>query len=204
MIKEDVIYFGKRLYNQGLSPATSGNISCISDDNNILITASGSAAGDLTFDDVVKINFQGEILEGNKKASSEKTMHIKIYEKRSDIKAIIHSHSPEITAFAVSGSEINEVIMPEFAFYFGSIPISKYYLPSTIELAEDVADLFKNKNAVLMKNHGIVVGGCDLKEAFYSLESIQAYCKTYLCAKLLGKVKALNKKQIKEIDNLKH
>ena len=56
----------------------------------------------------------------------------------------------------------------------------------------------------IMKNHGIVVGGCDLKEAFYSLESIQAYCKTYLCAKLLGKVKALNKKQIKEIDNLKH
>ena len=79
----------------------------------------------------------------------------------------IHSHSPEITAFAVSGSEINEVIMPEFAFYFGSIPISKYYLPSTVELAEDVANLFKNKNAVLMKNHGIVVGGCDLKEAFY-------------------------------------
>ncbi len=204
MNKEDIIYFAKRIYNQGLSPATSGNISCISDDNNILITASGSAACDLTFDDIVQINFNGEVIEGCKKPSSEKNMHIKIYEKRPDIKAIIHSHSPEITAFAVSGLEINEVIMPEFAFYFGSIPISNYYLPSTVELAEDVANLFKNKNAVLMKNHGIVVGGCNLKEAFYSLESIQAYCKTYLNAKLLGKIKTLNKKQIKEIDNLKH
>lgn len=204
MTKEDIIYYGKRVYEKGLSPATSGNISCISGDNNILITTSGSAAGDLTLDDIVKINYKGEILEGNKKPSSEKNMHIKIYEKRPDIKAIIHSHSPEITAFAVSGLEINEIIMPEFAFYFGSIPLSKYYLPSTMELAEDVASLFETKKAVLMKNHGIVVGGYNLKEAFYSLESIQAYCKTYLNAKFLGKINTLNKKQVKEIDNLKH
>ena len=204
MNKEDLIYYGKRVYEKGLSPATSGNISCLDDNNNILITASGSAAGDLTADEIIKMDFSGNVLEGNKKPSSEKNMHIAIYKKRPHIRAIIHSHSPEITAFAVSGSEINEIIMPEFGFYFGSIPISKYYLPSTMELAEDVANLFKNKNAVLMKNHGIVVGGINLKEAFYSLESIQAYCKTYLCAKLLGKVKALNKKQIKEIDNLKH
>ena len=56
MIKEDVIYFGKRIYENGLSPATSGNISCISADNNILITASGSAAGDLTFEAINSIS----------------------------------------------------------------------------------------------------------------------------------------------------
>ncbi len=203
MNKEKLIYWGKRIYDKGLSPATSGNISCINENGNILITGTGTCAGDLTFDNVVEIDFSGNVIDGGTKPSSEKNMHIEIYKKRPDIKALIHSHSPEITAFAVGGIEINEVIMPEFAFHFGSVPVSKYFVPSSMELAFDVAGLFKNKNAVLMKNHGITVGGSGLEEAFYSLESIQAYCATYLSAKLLGKVKALNLKQIKEIEKLK-
>lgn len=202
-MKSDLIYWSKRTYDKGLSPATSGNISRLTDDNNLIITASGTCAGDLGEEDIVKIDFNGNILEGIKKPSSEKNMHIEIYKKRPDIKAIIHSHSPAITAFAVSGLEINEVIMPEFAFYFGSIPISNYFMPSSIELANDVSKLFKDKNAVLMKNHGIVVGGKSLKDAFYSLESIDAYCQTYLNSKILGKIKTLSKKEIKEIDKLK-
>lgn len=202
-MKNELIYFAKKIYEQGMSPAQSGNISVLDDENNILITASGSASGDLEESDIVKIDFEGNLLDGDKKPSSEKLMHSLIYKKRPSIRAIIHSHSPEITAFAVSGAEINEVIMPEFTFYFGSIPLSKYYMPSSKELADDVSKLFENKNAVLMKNHGIVVGGKNLKEAFYSLESIQAYCKTYLYSKLLGKVCTLNKKQIKEIESLK-
>lgn len=202
-MKSDLIYWSKRTYDKGLSPATSGNISRLTDDNNLIITASGACAGDLGEDDIVKIDFNGNVLEGVKKPSSEKIMHIEIYKKRPDIKAIIHSHSPAITAFAVSGLEINEVIMPEFAFYFGSIPISKYYMPSSMELANNVSNLFKDKNAVLMKNHGIVVGGKSLQDAFYSLESIDAYCKTYLNSKLLGKIKTLSKKEVKEIDKLK-
>lgn len=201
-MKDEIIYFAKRIYEQGMSPAQSGNISVIEDEN-ILITSSGSACGDLEKEDIIKIDFEGNILEGNKKPSSEKFMHIDIYKARPDIKAIIHSHAPEITAFAVMGLELNEVIMPEFAFYFGKIPVSKYYMPSSKELAEDVAKLFRDKNAVLMKNHGIAVGGKSLKEAFYALESINAYCKTYLYSKLLGKVKTLSKKEIKEIDKLK-
>ena len=202
-MKTDLIYWSKRTYDKGFSPATSGNISRLTDDNNIIITASGTCAGDLGEEDIVKIDFSGNILEGIKKPSSEKNMHIEIYKKRPDIKAIIHSHSPAITAFAVSGLEINEVIMPEFAFYFGSIPISNYFMPSSIELANDVSKLFKDKNAVLMKNHGIVVGGKSLKDAFYSLDSIDAYCQTYLNSKILGKIKTLSKKEIKEIDKLK-
>lgn len=201
-MKNELIYFAKRCYQAGLSPATSGNISIL-DGDNILITSSGSAASDLAFEDIVKIDFDGNVLEGAKKPSSEKFMHIEIYKKRSDIKAIIHSHSPEITAFAVSGLSMREVIMPEFAFYLGSIPMSKYYMPSTKELAYDVSNLFKDKNAVLMKNHGIIVGQKSIKEAFYLLESIQAYAKTYIYSKILGAPKSLNKKQIKEIESLK-
>ncbi len=203
MNKEDLIYWAKRVYNAGLAPSLSGNISLKKESGNILITSTGSAAADLENDDITEIDMSGNVIEGVKKPSSEKFLHIEIYKIRPDIGALIHSHSPEITAFAVSGIEINEVIIPEFAFHFGSIPLSKYYMPSSTELAYDVSKLFKNKNAVLMKNHGIIVGAKNLKEAFYSLESIQAYCKTYLFSKILGNVVSLNKKQIKEIDKLK-
>lgn len=203
MEKDDLIYWARKSYEKGLSPATSGNISLLDDNDNVLITASGSAAGDLWKDDIVKIDFDGKILDGVKKPSSEKFMHIEIYKKRKDIRAVIHSHAPAVTAFAVCGKEINEIIMPEFAYYFGSVPVSEYHLPGSMDLAYDIAEKFSSKNAVLMKNHGIIVGGKNLKEAFYFLESINAYCETYLNAKILGKIKTLNKKQIKEIESLK-
>lgn len=199
----DFIFWSKRIYNAGLSPATSGNVSVLDIDNNILITTSGSALADISENEIVKIDFRGLPLEENKKPSCEKFMHIKIYQNRPDIKAIIHSHSPIITAFAVSGFNINEdVIMPEFTLSFGKIPTSKYFMPSTLELADDVSELFKTSNAVLMRNHGVIVGAKNLKEAFYALESIQAYCKTYLYSKVLGKIKTLSKKQIEELNSL--
>ncbi len=198
------IEIAKKIYQAGLSPATSGNMSCIDDNGDILITTSGSAFADLSEDEIVKMDFEGNPKEINKKPSCEKFMHIKIYQNRPDIKAVIHSHSPEITAFAVSGFNINEdVIMPEFTLSFGKIPTSKYYMPSTIELADNVSSLFRSNNAVLMRNHGVIVGAKSLKEAFWALESIQAYCKTYLYSKILGKIKTLNKNQIKELSTLK-
>ena len=201
-MKEEFIRFAKKIYDSGLSPATSGNMSCLYEDK-ILITTSGSAFCDLSQNEIVEMDFRGISLEENKKPSCEKFMHIKIYQNRPDIKAIIHSHSPAITAFAVSGFNINEdVIMPEFTLSFGKIPTSKYFMPSTMELANDVSELFKNNNAVLMRNHGVIVGAKSLKEAFYSLEAIQAYCKTYLYSKVLGKIKTLSKKQIQDLNNL--
>ncbi len=199
MEKQDLIYWTRRLYEKGLSPSTSGNVSMLSDDNNILITASGSAAGDIWMDDIVKMDFEGNLIEGVKNPSSEKLMHLEIYRKRKDLRAIIHSHSPEITAFAVAGLSISDTIMPEFAYYFGYVPLAKYAPPSSYELAKNVGEKFEEKNAVLMENHGIAVGGKNLKEAFYLLETIQSYCKTYLFGKILGKMQTLSKKDIEEI-----
>ncbi len=203
MQKEEFIYWAKRVYEADLNPSTSGNMSVRLPDNTILITSSGSSHGDLCDDEIIKIDMQGNIIEGDKKPSSEKYMHINIYKKRDDINAVIHSHSPYITAFAVADKKIDEVIMPEFAFHFGSVPTAKYYMPSSDNLANAVAKYFQDYNAVLMQNHGIVQGGKTLKECFYALEALQAYCRTYIYAKILGNVKSLNKKEIKEIDKLK-
>lgn len=199
---EELIYWGKKLYDKGLSPAATGNISK-TENENILITGSGTMAGYLTPDDIVKINYEGNVIEGSKNPSSEKFMHIKIYQKRTDIKAIIHSHAPELTAFAVSGKEINKAIIPELPVYFGKVPVCKYFIPSGMELAEAVSDLFEKHNAVLMQNHGIVIGAKDLKTCFCLLETLQMYAKIYLYSKILGGAKKLNKNQIEKLKRLK-
>lgn len=200
--KQDVIYWSKRLYQKGMSPALSGNIS-VRTDKGILISASGTCLNDMNEDDIVLIDFDGNLIEGNKKPSSEKFMHTQIYDLRDDIHAIIHSHCPYITAFACVGKEITEPMLPEFVFNIDKIPLAPYNLPSSMQLAIDTAALFKDKDNVLMQNHGIVSGGSSLQQVFYNLESIRAYCETYFAAQVLGGHKNLNKKQVKEIKNLK-
>ena len=90
MLKEEFIYWAKRVYEADLNPATSGNMSVRLPDNTSLITSSGSSHGDLKEDEIIKIDTEGNVIEGDKKPSSEKFMHINIYKKRDDIKAIIH------------------------------------------------------------------------------------------------------------------
>lgn len=200
-IKQNIIYWSKRLYEKGMSPSTSGNISQKTKDG-ILISASGTCLNDLTLDDIILIDYDGNIKEGNKKPSSEKIMHSEIYTIRDDINAIIHCHCPLITAFAVAGISLKKPILPDFALLFDEIPLIPYYCPSSIELAVNAGKAFEDNNAALLKNHGIILGDTTLQNAFYKLELIRAYVETYFGAEVLGGAKAIPKKGIEEIKKL--
>lgn len=199
--KEDILYWAKRLYQKNMSPSTSGNIS-LKTDKGILISASGTCLNDMDENDIVLIDYNGNLVEGNKKASSEKIMHSEIYTKRDDINAVIHCHCPVITAFAVAHQEIKKPILPDFALFYDEIPLVPYYCPSSIELADCVGKYFEKYNVVLLKNHGVVLGADTLQNAFYQLEMIRAYCETYFGAEVLGGARALSKKSVSEIKKL--
>ncbi len=201
-VKNEILYWGKRLYQKGMSPSTSGNIS-IKTKEGILITASGTCANDLSEDDIVLIDYDGNLKDGNKKPSSEKIMHSEIYTLRNDINAIIHCHCPLITSFAVAGIPIKKAIIPDFVYEFDEIPLVPYFCPSSIELAQSVGKRFEKYNAVLLKNHGIVIGDVNLQQAFYKLEIIRNYVEIYFGSQVLGKTCLLNRKQQNEIKNLK-
>lgn len=201
--KQDLLYWSKRLYQKGMSPATSGNISARVN-GGILISATGVCLNDMSVDDLILIDFEGNLIEGKKKPSNEKFLHLDIYEKRDDIKAIIHSHCPYITAYAVANLPIETPIMPEFVCHFNKIPLAPYATPSGFELAEVTSKYFNHgHNTVLMANHGVVCGEETLQECFYNLEALRAYCETSFGAVVLGGAKKLNQKQIKEIEKLK-
>lgn len=197
-----IIEYGKRLGEKNYSPGTSGNIS-IRFENNIMISASGSALGYLESEDVVIMDFDANLISGEKKPSSEKHLHAKIYEMRPDIGAIIHCHAPYVSSFAVAHIPLSKPIISENVFYFGEIPLADYAMPSSDDLVNFTAKYFDRHDAVLMANHGIIIGGKDIKDAYYKMETAETYAQIYLNSILLGGSFDLSKEHIEEIYELR-
>lgn len=202
-IKKEISKICKRLYDKGFSPGWSGNVS-IKTEQGILITSSGLNLGDVSENDVVLIDLEGNLLDEGKKASSEKLMHIEIYKKRSDISAIIHCHAPKSSAFAVAGIPLNAPILAENVSVLGIVPIAEYALPSTQKLSENVSNLFLEHDSVLMANHGVVVGGKNLSDAYYKMETLEYYAEVFLYSKILGRSKELSPYEVEQVLALKN
>lgn len=202
-IKKHIIKYGNKLGAKNMTPATSGNISTRLGEN-ILITASGSCLGDLSEEDIVLIDKNTNVIDGNKKASSEKNLHNKIYEIRPDINAIIHCHSPYSSAFAVCHKPLSKPLISENVFYFGEIPVAKYALPGSQKLVDNTVKYFAKHNAVLMANHGIIIGADSLKNAYYLMETAETYAQIYINSMIIGKPKELSKHDIEEILELRN
>lgn len=201
-MKKSIIKFGKMLYDKDLTSATSGNIS-IKKGNRIFITGTGTALGLLEEKDIVEIDLQGKELNDNQKASSEKFMHIAIYNKRPDINALIHCHAPFSTAFAACRQELSSPITAENILYFDKIPVADYAMPSSEELVNNTAKYFDLYDTVLMANHGIVAGADNILNAFYKIETAENYAKTFIYSKIIGNQIPLNDNEIKQLENLK-
>ena len=201
-LKQNIIKYGKLAGEKNLTPGVSGNISARCGEN-ILITSSGSANGFLSEDDFVLIDFDGNVVEGSKKPSSEKMLHVEFYKMRPDINYILHVHSPYLSSFASSGKALDEPVMAENVFYFGKIPLAEYGLPSSNDLVEKTAKYFKDYDAVLMANHGFVAGDSDIRGAYLKLELAESYAQVGFNARMLGGAVLLNDKQVEEINMLK-
>ena len=201
-IIKELIEYGKLAGDKGFTPGMSGNISARCGEN-IIITISGSANGYLQKEDFVLIDFEGKPVKSKKKPSSEKMLHVQFYKMRPDINYILHVHAPYLSSFASANVALEEPIMAENVFYFGHIPLAEYGLPGSRDLVEKTSKYFKNFDAVLMANHGFIVGGKTLKDAYLKLELAESYAQVVLNTKVLGGAVLLNQKQVEEINGLK-
>ena len=198
----ELIYYGKLAGEKNFTPGYSGNFSARYGEN-IIITASGTANGYLTEEDFVVIDFDGNLIEGNGKPSSEKFLHLEFYKKRPDVNYIIHVHPVYLSAFASSGRDLTAPVMPENVFYFGEIPLAEYGLPGSGDLVEKTARFFSTHDAVLMANHGFITGGKTIEEAYLKLELAESYAQVVFNTKMLGGAVLLNEKQVEEINLLR-
>lgn len=202
-IKNEIIKYGDIIDAKGFSPGTSGNISVRYGDK-IIITSSGSSNGDLAYEDLVIIDSEGKVIEGDKKPSSEKMLHVEFYKKRPDVNAIIHVHPIFLSSFASARKSLEAPVMAENVYYFGKIPLADYALPSSKALVDNTAKYFDRYNAVLMANHGFIVGDVDLVQAYLKLELAESYAQVVFNATLLGGAVLLSENEVAEIEALKN
>lgn len=195
--KNELIEYGRMAGDKNYTPGISGNLSARCGDM-VVITSSGVANGYLTENDFAVVDFDGNAIEGEK-PSSERMLHIEFYKKRPEMNYVMHVHSPYLTAFASAGIALDDKISPEIIYCFEKIPLAEYSIPGSKELVEKTSRYFENYDVVLMANHGVIIAGKDIKDAFYKLDLCENYAKTVICAKLLGGAKILPEEEVEKI-----
>jgi len=193
----------KQIYHSRLTTTSGGNISVRSGDQSIWITPAGIDKGSISTEDIVQVN-QSDRSLGRHKPSSELPFHKAIYQKRNDIKAIIHAHPPNLVSFSIVGKLPNTSIIPQAKQLCGNVGFAKYQLPGSKALGESIALEFeKGFNTVIMENHGIVIGGKDLSEAFMRFETLEFCAKTLIKSAHLGKAQQLTEKELQDFESLR-
>lgn len=195
--KNELIEYGRMAGDKNYTPGISGNLSARCGDM-VVITSSGVANGYLTENDFAVVDFDGNAIEGEK-PSSERMLHIEFYKKRPEMNYVMHVHSPYLTAFASAGIALDDKISPEIIYCFEKIPLAEYSIPGSKELVEKTSKYFENYDVVLMANHGVIIAGKDIKDAFYKLDLCENYAKTVICAKLLGGARILPEEEVEKI-----
>lgn len=180
--KRELIKYGEKLVHKGLVASSGGNIS-FKRDNKIFITPTGVSLDEISFDNLSEIDFESGKLINNIKPSKETNMHLSIY-KRKNIKVIIHAH-PFYTSVLASHKKIQSgkdipYYSPGYAVKVGEVGLVNYFPPGSNKLAEAVDKALINKNAVLLKNHGIVVAENNFRKAFNLIEDIENNARKYL------------------------
>jgi L-fuculose-phosphate aldolase len=155
----------------------------------------------MTPDMIVKVNAKGEKINGTLEPSSEVKVHLRIYNHRADVNAVVHVHPPYAAVFAITHTALDKYIMPEAICGLGAIPLVPYAMPSTVELADALIPFLPKYNCLLLQNHGTVTVGPDLMTAYYKTEEFEFYCKVlYLLMGLgSGQVKELPKEKVEEL-----
>ncbi|MED1789149.1 class II aldolase/adducin family protein [Brevibacillus laterosporus] len=198
-IKQDICEIGRKVYEKGFGAANDGNISVRLSTNEIWITPTGVSKGALQPEMLVKVNGQGEVLEGELRPTSEMKMHLKVYEMRPDIGGIVHVHPPYATAFAIAGLPLDFATLPESVVLLGTIPVAKYATPSTQALPESIASHVMNHQGVLLENHGALTWGKDLQTAYYLMESLEFTAKINWIARQMNGARELSVERVQEL-----
>lgn len=187
-IKEQICEIGKRIYNRNMVAANDGNISVKLNDNEFLCTPTGVSKGFMTPEYICRVDAMGNVIHANEgfRPSSEIKMHMRIYQKRKDVGAVVHAHPTFATSFAIAGIPLTQPIMPEAVISFGSVPIAAYGTPSTMEIPDSVEPYLEHYDAVLLENHGVLTWSVDLLSAYMKMESVEFYAELLYKSKQLG------------------
>ncbi|HML36241.1 MAG TPA: class II aldolase/adducin family protein [Bacillota bacterium] len=187
--KKLIVDSGLRMLNSGQTVGTWGNISCRDTETNwVYLTPSGMDYSKITEDDVVVCDLEGNTVEGVRKPTIERDLHLGVYKARPEVNAIVHTHPIYSTVFSSVGEDIPLVIDEAAQTLGGIVKTAVYALPGSAELAENcVTALGKEANACLLMCHGAVCVGDNMEAAFKVSTVLEVTAQIYYMVKAMGK-----------------
>lgn len=189
--RDELVATMDRIYRYHMTTTSGGNLSILDPDGSIWITPSRVDKGSLRPDDVVRVHADGK-REGLHPPSSEFPFHREIYKRRPDIKAIVHAHPGALVAFSIVRRLPETRVQTHAHTLCGKIAYAAYACPGSQELGDKIAQSFaEGADCVMLENHGVVIGGRDLAEAFQRFETLEFVAQTVIRASALGELKTL-------------
>ena len=190
-----VVQAAQQLLRLGLVAATSGNVSMRLEGDEkeglIAVTPAGTDYETMTPDDIVVVDYDVDVVEGETVPSSESLTHVAVYKARSDISAVIHTHSIYASVLAVAGVPLPPILDELVAYLGGPVEVAEYGFPSTEELGEKAIQAMGERNAVFIRNHGVLAAGRDMPDALRACELVERAAQIYIQARALGSVRTL-------------
>jgi len=199
-LREEIVRFGRSLFDRGLTAGSTGNISVRIDDG-WLLTPTNACLGNLDPARLAKLDWQGRSISGDT-PSKEAFLHRSLYEERQDAGAIVHLHSTHSAAVSCMSGLDHANCLPPLTAYFvmkiGRLPLVPYYRPGDPALGDAIKGLAGKHSAVLLANHGPVVSGSSLEAAVYATEELEETAKLFLLLRNTA-TSPLNNAQIEEL-----
>ena len=193
---DEIVQTMQRIYRNRMTTTSGGNLSIRDSNGDIWISPARIDKGSLTRKDVVCVR-AGGVIDGLHKPSSEFPFHKAVYEARPDIRAIVHAHPVALVAFSICRQTPCTRLFHQAYFVCGNTGFAPYALPGSSLLGQRIAETFAaGCDSVILENHGVVVGGASLSNAFQRFEAFEFAGKTLIKGHRLGDIRYLNDNQL--------
>ena len=202
--RAQIIQVCQRLYQKNMLAAADGNVSFRISDDEILFTPSGVSKAYVQAEDIAVVKLDGTIVSG--KPSSERLMHLQVYQSCPLAKAVVHAHPPHAIAWSVAEPDLKELpntCLLEVILAAGSIPMVPYARPSTQSMADVLTDFLPDRRLMILSRHGALSWGESLDEAAMGMERIEHSAQILYLAQSLKQLTHLPEDEINSLKEMR-
>ena len=197
--KQAVLDAARTLDRYGLIALSGGNVSWRMDSGEVLVTPSGMIYDDMVADDVLVVDIDGNVLEGDRKPSVDTEALLYIFKKMPKVNAVIHTHQPYATGLGLVMDEIPCNLSTLANATEGPVAVAEYDDPGSLSMGVEAVNAIGDRLAVVLKHHGVIAVGRDLRQALFSCVYLEEAAKTVAVALSTGREMAtMTQEQIDE------
>lgn len=184
--KQEVLNAALKLDRYGLIALSGGNVSCRMDSGEVLVTPSGMIYDDMVPEDILVVDLDGNIIDGERKASVDTEALLYIYKNMPQVNAVIHTHQPYATGLGLVMDELPCNLSTMANATEGPVAVAEYGDPGSLSMGVEAVKAIGDRLAVVLKHHGVIAVGRDLRQALFSCVYLEEAAKTVSVALSTG------------------